>query len=302
MKMRFSVPLWIATFSSLVTLCHGYVTPTGQFCPHRSDAWCQYMNHLDAVSKAHQACLATKNNDDGSLEKLDNFLKEWDQLMDFGQTTTDFQLLEYLSEPHYYNQQIATVEQSNLISTCRKLLHNRKESKNDSHQDSSVAKLMAQLSALNNSHNNNQKQQQPSETEEEQDTTCTLIGTPPSDIAARPYDPAHVKLQSDVVQDAHRQLLKDHKTLIEHGATFQELHRRNKRSFLKELHHVEERWDIVFQRFQLMNVLNPDYIQQCNLWLADLGLDEEQYKQIHQDNLNYLWQQQHEDGNAFYCG
>jgi hypothetical protein len=38
---------------------------------------------------------------------------------------------------------------------------------------------------------------------------------------------------------------------------------------LEHLKKVEERWDIVFQRFHLRKALGPEYVEQCNEWLAD---------------------------------
>jgi hypothetical protein len=42
----------------------------------------------------------------------------------------------------------------------------------------------------------------------------------------------------------------------------------------------EHKWDILFVRFKLPGMLNPDYVQQSNACLASLGLTETEFRHL----------------------
>ena len=46
------------------------------------------------------------------------------------------------------------------------------------------------------------------------------------------------------------------------------------------LYSHDGRWDVFFARFKLMGQLDPDYVKQCDQFLASMGMKEEEYKQL----------------------
>jgi Domain of unknown function (DUF1825) len=275
--------LLVHVFCYRLLMTCGYIIPAGQFCPLRSAAWYAYMDHLEAVSKTHgefTASLRQNHNEMYRLKRAANaFLLEWDRLVEFGTTSSDYQLREYLAEPHSYNLQLAQL-QKELIPVAKSLVS---PSTDDSHHHDdhdaiaslSSLKIKVEKAACQFSPNNDMNKRDAIEI--------------PIAISAVPFDPEGFRAQSKEVQQEYGKLLRDHRDLIECvGESFGEFDLPRKQGFLEELKKVEERWDIVFQRFHLMNALNPEYVEQCNAWLADLGLDEQQYKMIHQQNLGRL--------------
>lgn len=249
---------WWLLLTSLATtlhLSHGYVIPTGQFCPHRSDAWYQYMDHLDAVSQAHHdfsQSINAQNQKQVPKKQLNVFLSEWDRLSQFRQTCSDYQLSEYLTEPHIFHHQLAQLEEG-WVPLCQRL---------------AKKKTLGFWSCFE------LKRKLPS----------TLNQLPP-EISAPPFLPVVFETQSREVQLETLQLLDDHKELIENGANFGRFSSEKRQDYLDKLRRVEERWEIAFQRLQMLKGLNPEYLSQCTAWLADLGLEEDHYKKLHRDNL-----------------
>lgn len=108
-------------------------------------------------------------------------------------------------------------------------------------------------------------------------------------ITAAPFTQHDFDAQAEAVQVEYGQLLVDHDNLIvECGADFKDFEEKSKCIFLRELHDIEDRWDIIFERYQLMQVLNPEYVRQTNNYLASYGLDEEQYRTLRRANAQKL--------------
>jgi hypothetical protein len=49
---------------------------------------------------------------------------------------------------------------------------------------------------------------------------------------------------------------------------------------LDQIKLIHERWDIFFQWFQLLQLVNQVYIQQCNQYLSSMNLDENKYRSL----------------------
>jgi Domain of unknown function (DUF1825) len=99
-------------------------------------------------------------------------------------------------------------------------------------------------------------------------------------ITVPPFTGDEAAFESPTVAKEYTMLCLDHMNLIELGGQYNEFHPSSKLSFLDRIESIGERWDIFFARFGLLGVLNPDYVQQCNAFLASLGLTETAYRQL----------------------
>lgn len=100
-------------------------------------------------------------------------------------------------------------------------------------------------------------------------------------ITAPPFTREDLESQSEVVKDEYAALLEEHEYLIRCGADFGSFCAKDKLEFLDELEDVEERWDIVFARFNLMQALNPEYIRQSKAFLSELDWNGTSYRELH---------------------
>jgi len=254
-------------FVSLVLLmaaaASAFVVPTGQFCPHRSVAWYDYMDHLEAVSTAHQKLLITVVSGDPASD-LEGFLYEWERLAYLRETSPDYQLREYCSEPHLFNRHVDEIR-ATLVPFCRDLLQQlRFANPDDDHADDGDLLELQRL------------------------IVDTSLENAPVDISASPFTISAFASQPKEVQLEVLKLLDDHKELIEKGSGFGAQSKSEQNRYLDEVRRIEEQWTIAFTRFQLMDPcgINPEYDGKCHEWLAELGLNEEKYKTLHAENLN----------------
>ena len=252
-----------------VPLAGAFVIPTGQFCPHRSEAWYTYMDHLEAVSQAHQqiivapATTTTKgyqskhNRNNGMTSRVAVFLGEWERLVTFRDSSNDYQLREFCREPHLFHNQVSTMEET-LVVTCQRLMKQQKQSKD-------TTNILEQLA---------------------KQATAVGFDQVPQDISAGPFLPEVFQSQCRVAQLEVLELLDDHKKIIEQGFAFGALDVAQQNKYQASLQDIEDRWEIAFHRYKLMDGVNPEYVTQCQLWLAEVGLTENEYKELHADSLS----------------
>lgn len=226
------------------------------------------MEHLDCVNSAHQQLLISIVSGDPASD-LEDFLYEWERLTYQRETSSDYQLQEYCKEPHLFNKQVEDIE-TTLIPFCRSLLQRfraievppEQEEEATSQMDGDLLELQRLI-------------------------VDTSLENLPVDISTSPFCPQAFQRQPQQVQLEILRLLDDHKALIEKGESYGTWRSSKQKKYLDQLAQIEEQWTIAFTRFQLMEPcgLNPEYTTQCQQWLAELGLTEEQYRQLHQENL-----------------
>ena len=254
-----------------------FVLPTGQFCPHRSEAWYTYMDHLEAVSQAHQQIRAavgepsTSNNkkkkDDlvAASKRITSrvavFLGEWERLIHFRDASNDYQLKEYCAEPHLFHNQLSDMEEA-LVLTCRSLVNQQAQ---PNKKTSDTVDILDRLA---------------------RHATAVGLDQVPQDISAGPFLPEVFQSQCREAQLEVLELLDDHKEIIENGFGFGALDSNKQERYLVSLKEIEDRWEVAFHRFKLMDGVNPEYVTQCQLWLAEVGLNEGEYKELHAKSLS----------------
>jgi hypothetical protein len=97
-------------------------------------------------------------------------------------------------------------------------------------------------------------------------------------ITANPFDPS--KFESDTIKDEYTNLILDHSNLIEFGAKYDKFDPLGKLAYLDEIEKIEDRWDAFFFRFKLMDAIDQNYKEQCDLFLASMNMKEDDYRQL----------------------
>lgn len=99
-------------------------------------------------------------------------------------------------------------------------------------------------------------------------------------ITQGPFVGDESAFESPLVKQELEELYRDHRNLIELGARYGSFDRLGKLAYIDEIEKVEERWDIFFARFSLMGALDKEFVRQCNVFLASMGLDETEYRTL----------------------
>ena len=99
-------------------------------------------------------------------------------------------------------------------------------------------------------------------------------------ITATPFSGDEAAFGSETVKSEYMHLCRDHMGLIEFGGKYDEFDPTGKLYYLDEIEKIEERWDIFFARFNLLGALNQQYVRQCDAFLASLGLNETEFRQL----------------------
>jgi hypothetical protein len=97
-------------------------------------------------------------------------------------------------------------------------------------------------------------------------------------VTASPFDPEEFK--SDIIKQEYEKLVMDHSNLIKLGSKYDDFDPNAKISFLDQIETIGERWDAFFFRFELMNSLNKEFIEQCRQFLASMKLTEEEFREL----------------------
>jgi len=112
-----------------------------------------------------------------------------------------------------------------------------------------------------------------------------------AEITAEPFTGRESLFESDVVREEYGALCRDHQQLIKMGETYGTFDPLGKIAFLDQLERVEddddgerrretERWDIFYGRCSLQGGLNPDFREQCEAYLASLGLPRGEFRNL----------------------
>lgn len=96
--------------------------------------------------------------------------------------------------------------------------------------------------------------------------------SPPS-VDAPPFLDDARAFASELVRAEYAALVQEHAALIAMGERFGTFDARGQLAFLDAIEAVEERWDVLFSRFALMQQINPRYVAQTDAYLAAMGLD-----------------------------
>jgi hypothetical protein len=96
----------------------------------------------------------------------------------------------------------------------------------------------------------------------------------PPTVDAPPFvDGATGAFASELVRAEYQTLVAEHAALITMGARFGTFDPRGQLAFIDAIEAVEERWDVLFSRFALMQQINPDFVAQTDAYLEAMGLD-----------------------------
>ena len=99
-------------------------------------------------------------------------------------------------------------------------------------------------------------------------------------ITCPPFTGKEDAFNSETVRGEYETLCRDHLRLIQFGGQYETFDPLGKIRFLDEIDKIQERWDVFYARFSLMGVLNSDYVKQCNSFLATMGLNENEYRDL----------------------
>jgi hypothetical protein len=99
-------------------------------------------------------------------------------------------------------------------------------------------------------------------------------------VTSSPFTGNEDLFDSPTVKEEYDSLCRDHLSLIEFGAKYEEFDGLGKLRYLDEIEKIEERWEVFFARFSLMGALNKEYTRQCNAFLASMGMNEEDYRRL----------------------
>lgn len=99
-------------------------------------------------------------------------------------------------------------------------------------------------------------------------------------ITANPFTGKEEAFSEPTVKEEYEKLCRDHNSLIAFGSKYDTFDPLGKLRYLDEIEKIEERWNVFYARFKLMGVLNQDFVEQCNAFLAGMGLDEQGYQEL----------------------
>ena len=85
---------------------------------------------------------------------------------------------------------------------------------------------------------------------------------------------------SPTIKAEYEKLCEDHSQLIEFGGRYASFDPLGKLYYLDQIEAIQERWDVFFARFSLLQALNKDYIDQCNAFLGSMGMTEDDYRKL----------------------
>eukprot|EP00977_Amphora_coffeiformis_P025117 scaffold18324_cov176-Amphora_coffeaeformis.AAC.9 len=99
-------------------------------------------------------------------------------------------------------------------------------------------------------------------------------------IDASPFSSTETAFESPTVKSEFNQLCTDHRNLIEIGKNYGQFDPLGKLAFLDEMEKVEERWQIFFARFKLLDALDKTYVKQCEAFLASMSLTKKDFARL----------------------
>jgi len=96
---------------------------------------------------------------------------------------------------------------------------------------------------------------------------------------AEPFDNAKA-FGSAIIREEYSKLYDDHRKLIELGRIYGGFDPAGKLTFIDQVEMIEDRWDVFFGRFALMNALNPEYKEQCEALLMTRACDVREFREL----------------------
>jgi len=255
------------------------VTPVGPFCPFRSSSALEMEPKMEVISTAGPefATEMTRLQLDvqmGQMPEPDRLLKvatgleeavaQWESLMMRLRLSSDFQTREYakLTMAHLDNHGVSVEAVASMMrwqaGCMRAMALNTPPPMPPPDMD-----LESLLSTSN-------KEKPPS----------IMAMAAAEAITATPFARDAPAFDSPTVKEEYEKLCRDHSYLIQFGAKYDEFDPLGEIHYLDKIEKIEDRWDVFFARFQLMGALDKKYVQQCNQFLASMGLSEENYRQL----------------------
>lgn len=99
-------------------------------------------------------------------------------------------------------------------------------------------------------------------------------------ITSNPFTGNEAAFKEPMVKEEYERLCRDHNGLVTFGVKYGEFDPLGKLAFLNEVEKIQERWDIFFARFSLMNAIDPVYKKQCDAFLQSMNMTEESYREL----------------------
>jgi len=280
------------------------LTPVGPFCPFRSTAAIEVepkMERLNSVGPKFATDMARiqfemqmgRMPDPEQLksvaDSIDESVDDWENLVTRLRLSHDFQTREYakLTQAHLQNHNETVEDIATMMrwqaGCMRAMANNTPPPMPPPSLD--LAKLMEQQQQQQQQQ---KQQQQEGDGNDDSSTEQQKTKPPPSisamtaaeKITATPFTGDEPAFDSPTVKSEYEQLCKDHVSLIEFGNKYDSFDPVGKLYYLDEIEKIEERWDVFFARFKLMGALNAQYIEQCNAFLASMGMTETEYRQL----------------------
>ncbi|GAX27793.1 hypothetical protein FisN_13Hh100 [Fistulifera solaris] len=257
------------------------VTPVGPFCPFRSSSSIELEPKMEAINAAGPefAKEMTKIQLDMSIgempdperlhrvaDGLEQAVDQWESLVARLRLSSDFQTREYakLTQAHLQSHGMTVDGIASMIrwqaGCMRAMANNTPPPMPPANMD------LEQL--MNNS--NQQQREKPS---------ITAMAAAEA-ITATPFSKNSPAFDAPNVKQEHDALCRDHRNLIEFGAKYDSFDPLGKLYYLDEIEKIEDRWDVFFTRFKLMGQLDATYLQQCDRFLASMGMNEEEYRKL----------------------
>ncbi|GAX12632.1 hypothetical protein FisN_13Lh100 [Fistulifera solaris] len=255
------------------------VTPVGPFCPFRSSSSIELEPKMEAINAAGPefAKEMTKIQLDMSIgempdperlnrvaDGLEQAVDQWENLVARLRLSSDFQTREYakLTQAHLQSHGMTVDGIASMIrwqaGCMRAMANNTPPPMPPAHMN--LEQLM----------NDNQQREKPS---------ITAMAAAEA-ITATPFSKNSPAFDAPNVKQEHDTLCRDHSNLIEFGAKYDSFDPLGKLYYLDEIEKIEDRWDVFFTRFKLMGQLDAAYLQQCDRFLASMGMTEEEYRKL----------------------
>lgn len=269
------------------------VTPVGPFCPFRSSAANAIESNMEQLSNMGPqfAMDMTKVQLDMSMgiipdpallknvgTKLEIAVEKWMNLLTRFQLSNDFQTREYgkLTQAHLISCNTTVQQISSMVkwqAQCMIAMADQ-TSPPDPPSDIDLNQLIQQQQELQSSSSSSSSITAPS---------MTAMAAAEK-VTATPFTGKESIFESSsIVKQEYEKLCKDHMYLIEYGSKYTSFDPIGKLVYLDMIDQIHDRWDIFFQRFQLLNILNKEYVQQCNSFLLSMNLNETQYRTLLKD-------------------
>jgi Domain of unknown function (DUF1825) len=277
-----------ASSSSIIVLQMA-VTPIGPFCPFRSPAANAIEPRMQELTRAGpefardlariQLELQSGQKPDKDLllrvaNDLEDAVDKWQNVMTLMRLSSDFQTREYakLTQAHLEN---ANENVENIVAGMRWQSGCMRAMANDAMPPPpppslDLQKLMAQSQDPNSPTSPSMAQMSAAE-----------------QITSNPF----------TGNEAYEKLCRDHNRLVAFGVKYGDFDPLGKLAFLNEVEKIQERWDIFFARFSLMNAIDPVYKKQCDAFLQSMNMTEESYRELLQKCHDLMRREAEEERN-----